>query len=163
GFYSDGAIPGRAVLGGTHQLRGYPRYSLAGSRVWLVNQEWRFPILHGLAFAFPFGQLRFPGIQGALFVDAGSSWLEDHKPDGAWTSAAASRSASHRPSSSATARTSTTPSSTSSSASTSEDRGRSRRRPRCRATRARPGRSRSDASGTGARLVSDETETRGRA
>src|SRR5690606_6946705 len=23
GFYSDGAIPGRAVLGGTHQLRGY--------------------------------------------------------------------------------------------------------------------------------------------
>src|SRR5690606_41359988 len=58
GFYSDGAIPGRAVLGGTHQLRGYPRYSLAGSRVWLVNQEWRFPILHGLAFAFPFGQVR---------------------------------------------------------------------------------------------------------
>ncbi len=86
GFYSDGAIPGRAVLGGTHQLRGYPRYSLAGSRVWLVNQEWRFPILHGLAFAFPFGQLRFPGIQGALFVDAGSSWLEDHKPDGTWGS-----------------------------------------------------------------------------
>jgi len=86
GFYSDGAIPGRAVLGGTHQLRGYPRYSLAGSRVWLVNQEWRFPLLHGLALAFPFGQLRFPGIQGALFVDAGSSWLESQKPEGTWGS-----------------------------------------------------------------------------
>ncbi|MGH7447009.1 MAG: hypothetical protein ACRELT_05595, partial [Longimicrobiales bacterium] len=68
GFFSDGAIPGRAVLGGTHQLRGYPRYSLAGSRLLLVNQEWRFPILHGLAFAFPIGTLRLPGVQGALFV-----------------------------------------------------------------------------------------------
>jgi hypothetical protein len=86
GFYSDGAIPGRAVLGGSHRLRGYPRFSLAGSRVWLVNQEWRFPILHGLALAFPFGEMRFPGIQGALFTDLGSSWLEDQKPEGTWGS-----------------------------------------------------------------------------
>jgi WD40 repeat protein len=85
-FYSDGAIPGRAVLGGTHQLRGYPRYSLAGSRVWLVNQEWRFPVLNGLAFAFPFGTLRLPGVQGAFFADVGSSWLEHEDPIGTWGS-----------------------------------------------------------------------------
>jgi hypothetical protein len=85
-YYSDGAIPGRAVLGGTHQLRGYPRFSLAGSRVWLVNQEWRFPLMHGLAFAFPIGTLRLPGIQGALFGDAGSSWLEGQQPTGVWGS-----------------------------------------------------------------------------
>ncbi|CAN5670848.1 basic secretory protein-like protein [soil metagenome] len=86
GYYSDGAIPGRAVLGGTHQLRGYPRFSLAGSRVWLVNQEWRFPLLHGLAFGFPIGTLRLPGVQGAFFADAGSSWLEGQPAAPIWGS-----------------------------------------------------------------------------
>ena len=86
GFFSDGAIPGRAVLGGTHQLRGYPRYSLAGSRVLLVNQEWRFPILHSLALNFPVGTLRLPGVQGAFFADAGTSWLEEQEPTGLWGS-----------------------------------------------------------------------------
>jgi hypothetical protein len=76
GFYSGGAIPGRWVLGGTNMLRGYPRFSLAGSRVWLLNQEWRFPLLNGLSLAFPFGTMRLPGVQGALFADLGSSWLE---------------------------------------------------------------------------------------
>ena len=86
-FYSGGAIPGRAVLGGPHRLRGYPRYSLAGSRVWLLNQEWRFPILHGLDFNFPFGSMRFPGIQGGIFADAGSSWLEtEDGQSGVWGS-----------------------------------------------------------------------------
>lgn len=85
-FYSDGAIPGRTVLGGPHRLRGYPRFSLAGSRVGLLNQEWRFPILHGVKVALPFGQLRLPGIQGALFTDLGASWLDAQRPDGAWGS-----------------------------------------------------------------------------
>jgi hypothetical protein len=86
-FYSGGAIPSRAVLGGPNRLRGYPYFSLAGSRVWLVNQEWRFPILQSLALDFPFGELRLPGIQGALFGDIGSSWLEtQERPEGSWGS-----------------------------------------------------------------------------
>ena len=86
-FYSDGAIPGRAPLGGSHMLRGYPRFSLAGSRLWLVNQEWRFPMLNGLALAFPFGTVRLPGIQGAVFADLGASWLENQSGSGgAWGS-----------------------------------------------------------------------------
>lgn len=85
-YYSDGAIPGRAVLGGPHRLRGYPRFSLAGSRLWLVNTEWRFPLLNRLTFGLPFGDLTFPGIQGATFVDIGSSWLEDSRPKGTWGS-----------------------------------------------------------------------------
>ena len=86
-FYSDGAIPARAVLGGPTRLRGYPHYSLTGSRVWMVNQEWRFPLLHGLALSFPFGNLNLPGIQGALFTDIGSSWLESmERPEGTWGS-----------------------------------------------------------------------------
>lgn len=87
GFYSSGTIPGRAVLGGPHRLRGYPRFSLAGSRVWLVNQEWRFPILNALGLTFPFGEFRLPGIQGALFSDLGSSWLEsEDRARGTWGS-----------------------------------------------------------------------------
>jgi hypothetical protein len=87
GYFSGGAIPARAVLGGPNHLRGYPRFSLAGSRVWMVNQEWRFPLLHGLSLAFPFGDLNLPGIQGALFADVGSSWLESmSKPEGTWGS-----------------------------------------------------------------------------
>lgn len=86
-FYSDGAIPHRGVLGGPHRLRGYPRFSLAGSRLWLVNQEWRFPIFHGLGLLMPWGEMRLPGVQGALFADAGASWLETQEPpDGAWGS-----------------------------------------------------------------------------
>jgi hypothetical protein len=81
GFYSGGAIPGRWVLGGTNWLRGYPRFSLAGSRVWLINQEWRFPLLNTLALSFPFGTMRLPGVQAAVFADIGSSWLESQ--DGA--------------------------------------------------------------------------------
>jgi outer membrane protein assembly factor BamA len=68
-------------------LRGYPRYSLAGSRLWLLNQEWRFPLLHALSFAFPFGNVQLPGIQGAVFADMGSSWLHTmSKPQGTWGS-----------------------------------------------------------------------------
>jgi hypothetical protein len=86
-YYSSGTLPGRAVLGGPHRLRGYPRFSLAGSRVWLLNQEWRFPILNGLSLNFPFGDLRLPGVQGAFFADAGSSWLESQaRPGGTWGS-----------------------------------------------------------------------------
>ncbi len=85
-FLSAGAIPEREVLGGPMALRGYPRFSLAGSRLLLLNQEWRFPLLHGIGLDFPFGRLTLPGIQGALFADLGSSWLERQQPDGAWGS-----------------------------------------------------------------------------
>ncbi len=86
-YYSSGTLPARSVLGGPHRLRGYPRFSLAGSRLWLVNQEWRFPILNSLSLTFPFGDLRLPGIQGAVFADAGSSWLDTQSsPRGTWGS-----------------------------------------------------------------------------
>ncbi len=86
GYYSGGAIPGRAVLGGPHMLRGYPRLTLAGSRVWLANTEWRFPLINSLALNLPVGNITFPGIQGALFTDLGSSWLEGQSPEGSWGS-----------------------------------------------------------------------------
>ncbi|MBA2564855.1 MAG: PD40 domain-containing protein [Gemmatimonadetes bacterium] len=77
-LYSDGLIPTRIVLGGSGSLRGYPRYGLRGSRYALVNQELRFPLLSGVALGgLPLlGNLIFPGVQGAVFLDVGNAWEE---------------------------------------------------------------------------------------
>jgi hemolysin activation/secretion protein len=62
-------------LGGTWGLRGYPRFSyITGSRALMLNTEWRFPLTDYLSFGFPFGEARFPGIQGAVFGDIGAAW-----------------------------------------------------------------------------------------
>ena len=74
GYYAGGARPRPVNLGGSWGLRGYPRYGyVAGTRAWLVNSEWRFPITDFLTIGFPFGAARFPGVQGALFLDVGGA------------------------------------------------------------------------------------------
>ena len=83
-FWSDGAIPQRVPLGGSYSLRLYPYLGLFGSRIWMVNQEWRFPLAHAIALAFPFGTMRFPGVQGAVFLDLAQVWREDQDPEGVW-------------------------------------------------------------------------------
>ncbi|HYX81528.1 MAG TPA: hypothetical protein VE714_03990, partial [Gemmatimonadales bacterium] len=75
GYSSGGERPRRIAIGGSWGLRGYPQYGyIAGTRAWLLNAEYRFPILDFLTIGFPFGPVRFPGIQGALFVDYGRAW-----------------------------------------------------------------------------------------
>ena len=75
GYYSGGERPRPVNIGGSWALRGYPRYGyVAGTRAWLLNAEWRFPITDFLSIGFPFGEARFPGVQGALFFDAGKAW-----------------------------------------------------------------------------------------
>ena len=75
GYTSGGERPRRISIGGSWGLRGYPQYGyVAGTRAWLVNAEYRFPILDFLTIGFPFGAARFPGVQGALFVDYGRAW-----------------------------------------------------------------------------------------
>jgi len=74
-YYAGGDRPRPINIGGSWALRGYPIYGyVAGSRVWLANGEWRFPITDFLSIGFPFGEARFPGVQGALFVDMGRAW-----------------------------------------------------------------------------------------
>ena len=51
-----------------------------------MNTEWRFPLINSLALNLPVGNITFPGIQGALFTDLGSSWLEGQSPEGSWGS-----------------------------------------------------------------------------
>lgn len=75
GYYADGERPRRANIGGSLGLRGYPLFGyITGTRAYLVNQELRFPLTNFLSVGFPFGELRFPGVQGALFVDVGRAW-----------------------------------------------------------------------------------------
>ncbi len=85
-FWSDGAIPQRVPLGGSLSLRLYPYLGFFGSRIWMLNQEWRFPLTRALAIAFPFGVMRFPGVQGGLFVDLAQVSRENFEPEGVWGS-----------------------------------------------------------------------------
>src|SRR2546427_11857941 len=74
GYYAGGERPRRVNIGGSWGLRGYPRYGyVAGTRAWLFNSEWRFPITDFLSIGFPFGLALFPGGQGALFCRLGTA------------------------------------------------------------------------------------------
>jgi hypothetical protein len=86
GYLSEGAIPARIAMGGPYTLRLYPFLGFIGSRAWLINNEWRFQLMHGLALAFPFGTWNFPGIQAAPFVDIGGIWQETRTLQGTWGS-----------------------------------------------------------------------------
>ncbi len=86
GYFSEGTIPARIAFGGSHSIRLYPYLGFYGSRAWMLNNEWRFPLTRGIAIGFPFGTLRFPGIQAAPFVDVAQIWIEEQKPQGIWGS-----------------------------------------------------------------------------
>lgn len=82
GYYGAGARPRRINIGGPWGLRGYPRWgNVAGTRAFLINQEVRFPISNFLSIGFPFGEIRFPGVQGAIFADVGGAWDPPPSPN----------------------------------------------------------------------------------
>ncbi len=74
GRASNGADPERFVMGGTHSLRGYGRRSIYGTRLYLANVEYRFPLFSHLVLGVPFRGLALPGVEGAVFADAGNAW-----------------------------------------------------------------------------------------
>jgi hypothetical protein len=74
GRMSNGADPERFVMGGTHSLRGYARRSIYGTRLYLANLEYRFPLFDHLVLGVPFRGLELPGVEGAVFADAGNAW-----------------------------------------------------------------------------------------
>ncbi|MFH1143742.1 MAG: BamA/TamA family outer membrane protein [Candidatus Eisenbacteria bacterium] len=83
GRFSGGEDPQAFQLGGSSSLRGYPYRELYGTRSLLANVELRIPLLNRfLVDSALGGVLAFPGIQGAVFFDAGQAWY-DAWPD-AW-------------------------------------------------------------------------------
>jgi hypothetical protein len=75
---SFGRQPQIIRIGGSWDFRGYPFRSLRGDRMFLVNQELRFPLLDVINLGFPFGVMTFSRIYGALFIDVGNVWFDDN-------------------------------------------------------------------------------------
>jgi len=73
-MFNEGKEARQFYFGGSWDLRGYPRFSLYGERVFLISQELRFPMIDLLGFRFPFFSLGFSSIRGALFFDVGNVW-----------------------------------------------------------------------------------------
>ncbi|MFO7447773.1 MAG: BamA/TamA family outer membrane protein, partial [Ignavibacteriaceae bacterium] len=78
-FYNEGKEARRYFMGGSWDLRGWPRWSIRGEKLWLSSLEFRFPLIDQLSIRFPFAGLGFFGIRGALFADAGGAWDTEYK------------------------------------------------------------------------------------
>ncbi|NOX88430.1 MAG: hypothetical protein GXO77_05335 [Calditrichaeota bacterium] len=73
-LFNEGRETLEYYFGGSWDLRLYRRWSLHGKRILLISQELRFPLIDQLGIRFPMAALRFQGIRGALFLDAGNAW-----------------------------------------------------------------------------------------
>ena len=74
GYYAGGERPHRINIGGSLGMRGFPWYGyVAGSKVWMVNQEFRFQLLDRLVLGFPISDFTLPGVQVAPFWDLGAA------------------------------------------------------------------------------------------
>ncbi len=73
-FYNEGKEARRYFMGGSWDLRGWPRWSIRGEKMWLSSIEFRFPLIDEINIKFPFLNISFPWIRGAAFFDAGSAW-----------------------------------------------------------------------------------------
>jgi hypothetical protein len=73
-FYNEGKEARRFFMGGSWDLRGYPRWSLRGKKLWLTSHEFRIPFIDAIGVKFPFGGIGFGAVRGAAFFDAGAVW-----------------------------------------------------------------------------------------
>ncbi len=79
GRFNLGKESFRYFMGGSWDLRLYPRWRIWGRKLFLVNHELRFPFLDRVILRFPFGGMGFNGIQGATFLDLGQAWDQDYQ------------------------------------------------------------------------------------
>jgi Tol biopolymer transport system component len=70
---SNGETPQVFSLGGSQSIRGYDSASLSGTRAFLANAEFRFPLVQRLWLGFPL-PLDIRDIRGCVFMDGGSAW-----------------------------------------------------------------------------------------
>ncbi len=73
-LYNAGKETRWYYLGGSWDMRGYPRWSIRGEKIAFISNELRFPFIDYLGIKFPFLGMGFQGIRGALFLDAGNAW-----------------------------------------------------------------------------------------
>lgn len=77
GHFSSGLEPQRAYLGGSWDLRGYPRRGWYARNVILSSNELRFPLINALIVGLPMTSIGLQAIRGAAFFDAGNAWEDD--------------------------------------------------------------------------------------
>ncbi|HED37482.1 MAG TPA: hypothetical protein ENI76_04450, partial [Ignavibacteria bacterium] len=53
-FYNQGKEARRYFMGGSWSLRGWPRWSIRGEKMWITSIEYRFPLINELLIKFPF-------------------------------------------------------------------------------------------------------------
>ncbi len=73
-WYNDGKEARRFFMGGSWDLRGWPRWEIRGQKIWFTSQELRFPFVDQLAIRFPFAGIGLSSIRGALYTDFGGAW-----------------------------------------------------------------------------------------
>jgi len=78
--YNHGKEAVPFFMGGSWDLRLYPRWQIWGQKTFLLSHEFRFPAIDQFVVAFPFGGLGFNAIRGALFMDVGNAW-DNHLRD----------------------------------------------------------------------------------
>jgi hypothetical protein len=78
-FFNQGKEARRYFMGGSWDLRGWPRWTIRGEKMWLGSLELRFPLIDQIRVGFPFVNLGFFGIRGALFFDAGGAWDDKYR------------------------------------------------------------------------------------
>lgn len=77
GCHSQGVEPQIFYMGGSWDMRGYPRRHFMGRKLILLNNELRVPVIDNLLVGFPFGNLELQAIRGAIFMDVGNAWNEN--------------------------------------------------------------------------------------
>lgn len=76
---NEGDEARRWAIGGSWDLRGWPRFGLRGKKAFVVSNELRFPLVDLVDIRFPFGiNFFFPYIRGAAFVDIGNAWDKEY-------------------------------------------------------------------------------------
>lgn len=73
-LFNEGAEARRYFLGGSWDLRGWPLWSIRGTKRWLGSVELRFPLLDSFVLDLPIGSANLGLLRGALFADAGNCW-----------------------------------------------------------------------------------------
>ncbi|MEG8947428.1 hypothetical protein [Rosettibacter firmus] len=78
-FINQGKQARRYFAGGSWDLRGWPRWSIRGQKLWLSSFELRFPLIDKIQVNFPLFGLSIFNVRGAVYFDAGSAWDKSYK------------------------------------------------------------------------------------
>lgn len=77
-YYNEGKDARRYFMGGSWDLRGWPRWSIRGEKLWISSLEYRFPLIDAIMLKLPYLDISFFGIRGAAFFDIGGAWDNEY-------------------------------------------------------------------------------------